>query len=81
MEAKRILGQTSLGQFDLGKISFPQASVAVVEGSATVSGQRRKLRARWLHERNDGGLAMANEQDSRWILAQCLPQNLVVEQE
>lgn len=69
VRAKQTYEQTPLIHFEITRASFPQASVAVIYGTATIGDKTGLVEIRWIHEGADGRLAKPDEQDARWVLA------------
>ena len=77
VEAKRIYGTTPLGEFRITQAQFPQASVAVIAGTATIAGAPANIEIRWIYERADGYLARPGDIDARWVLATYHPDSFI----
>jgi hypothetical protein len=81
VEAKQIYGNTRLGEFEITAAQFPQASVAVIYGTATIGGTPGSIEIRWIYEGADGHLARPGDVDARWVLAIYPPDTFIKEGE
>jgi hypothetical protein len=77
--AKQVYEHSPLVEFTIDQVSFPQASVAVISGTATIGERRGPLEIRWIHERPDGNLAQLGDAGARWVLAVYPPHTFIKE--
>lgn len=81
VEAKRIYEKLPLIEFEITQAQFPQASVAVIVGTATMGEMSGPIEIRWIYERANGHLAKPGDVDARWVLAMCPPESFIIEDE
>lgn len=77
LRARETYERSPLIQFEITKASFPQASVAVIHGTATIGDKSGPVEIRWIHERADGSLAKLGDEDARWVLAVYPPHTFI----
>lgn len=77
VRAKQIYEMSPLVDYEIAGVSFPQASVGVIHGSATIGEKSGLMNIRWLHEGADGGLAMPDDEGARWTLAVYPPHTFI----
>lgn len=77
LRAKQIYEHSELRHFEIAGVSFPQASVAVIHGAATIGDKTGPLEIRWLYEGSDHGLAKEGDERARWVLAVYPPHTFI----
>jgi len=62
-----------LRAFEISEVEFPQASVAVIRGQATIGGRSGPVSLRWIHWRPDETLAVPGDADAKWCIGVYAP--------
>ncbi len=57
-----------LEAFEISEVEFPQASVAVIRGEATIGEESGPVALRWIHWRPDETLAIPGDADAEWCI-------------
>jgi hypothetical protein len=77
VRAKQIYEMSPLVAYEVSRVSFPQASVGIIHGTATIGDRSGSMEIRWLHEGAEGGLAMPDDPGARWTLAVYPPHTFI----
>ncbi len=79
VEAKRIYEFTRLVAYEITRVAYPQPSVAIIHGTATIGDVAGPMEIRWFHENAVGRLATPPEVDAKWVLANSSPKSFFKE--